>query len=142
MRLAADAADAGPDVDRRLVAFLEQPRVKDDLAVRDRDQVGRYVGAQISGVQFGDRQGGQRSAAGGFRQLRGALQQPGMDVEHIARIGLAARRLAREQRDLAMRRRVLAHVVDDHQGMLAAIAKVFRHGEAGKRREPLQAWGV
>ena len=64
--LAADTADACPDVDRRLVALVEQPRIKNDLAVGDRDQIGRNVGAQIAGIQFGDGQRGQRPAARGF----------------------------------------------------------------------------
>ena len=34
---------------------------------------------------------------------------------------------------------VLGEIVDDDQRMLAAIAKIFRHGEAGERRDPLQS---
>ena len=91
--LAADTADACPDIDRRLVALVEQPRIKNDLAVGDRDQVGWNVGAQIAGIQFGDRQGGQRPAAGGLRKFRSAFEQPCMDIEHVAGVSLAPRRL-------------------------------------------------
>ena len=35
-----------------------------------------------------------------------------MYVEHIARISLAARRLPRQQRDLAVRGGVFGHIVD------------------------------
>ena len=38
-----------------------------------------------------------------------------MDVEDVARIGLAPRRLAQQQRELAVGRRVLGQIVDDHQ---------------------------
>ena len=41
-----------------------------------------------------------------------------------------------------MRRGVLGHVVDDDQRVLPAIAKVFRHREAGEGRNPLQAWAT
>ena len=62
-----------------------------------------------------------------------------MNIEHVARIGFAPWRLAGEQRDLAMCRGVLGHVVDDDQRVLPAIAKIFRHREAGEGRNPLQA---
>ena len=65
-----------------------------------------------------------------------------MQVEHVAGIGLATGRLAGQQRDLAMRRGVLAEVVDHHQRMLAAVAKVLRHRHAGERGDPLQAGRV
>ena len=120
------------------MTLVEQPRVENDLAVGDRDQIGRNVCAQIAGIQFGDRKGGQRPAAGGLGKLGRAFEQPCMDIEHVAGISLAPRRLAGEERDLAMRGGVLGHVVDDDQRVLAAIAEVFRHREAGKRRDPLQ----
>ena len=62
-----------------------------------------------------------------------------MNIENISRIRLASRRLPRQQRDLAVRGGVFGHIVDDDQRMLTAIAEVFRHGEAGKWRNPLQA---
>ena len=61
-----------------------------------------------------------------------------MHVEHVARISFAARRLPRQQRDLAVRGGVLGHIVDHDQRMLTAVAEIFRHREAGKRRDPLQ----
>ena len=61
--LAADAADTGADIDRRLLALVEQPRIQHDLPVGDRNQIGRDIGAQIAGIRFGDRQRGQRAAA-------------------------------------------------------------------------------
>ena len=88
---------------------------------------------------LGDRQRGQRAAARGRRQLGRALEQPRVQVEDVARIGLATGRLARQQRDLAMGGGVLGQVVDHDQRMLAAVAKILGHGEAGERRDPLQA---
>ena len=62
-----------------------------------------------------------------------------MDVEHVARIGLASRRLAGEQRNLAVRGGMLGHVVDDDQRVLAAVAEILGHREAGEGCDPLQA---
>ena len=137
--LAADPADAGADVDRRLLPLVEEPGVEHDLAVGDRDQIGRDIGAEIARVGLGDRQRRQRAAALFLGQLRGPLQQPRMHIEHVAGIGLAAGRLARQQRDLAMAGGVLGQIVDHDQRMLAAVAEILRHGEAGEGRDPLQA---
>src|ERR1700752_210154 len=43
LRLAADAGHASADIDRRLLVFVEESRVEIDLAVGDRDQIGRYI---------------------------------------------------------------------------------------------------
>src|ERR1700730_222580 len=61
-----------------------------------------------------------------------------MDIEHVAGISLAPRRLPREESDFAVGGGVLGHVVDDDQRMLAAITEVFRHSETGKGGDPLQ----
>ena len=121
---------------------MEQPRVEHDLTVGDRDQVGRDVGAEVAGVGLGDRQRGERAAAALRRQLRRALQQPRVHVEHVAGIRLAAGRLAGQQRDLAVGGGVLGQVVDHDQRVAAAIAEILRHREAGERRDPLQAGRV
>ena len=62
-----------------------------------------------------------------------------MNIEHVTGVSLAPRRLSGQQRDFAVCRRMLGHVVDDNQSMLAAIAKIFRHREGGERRNPLLA---
>ena len=122
----------------RLLPFMEELGVEHDLAVGDRDQVGRDVGAEIARIGLGDRQRGQRAAALVLGQLCRALQKPRMHIEHVAGIGLASGRLARQQRDLAMAGGVLRQVVDHDQGMLAAIAEILGHGEAGEGGDPLQ----
>jgi hypothetical protein len=61
-----------------------------------------------------------------------------MDIEHVAGISLAPRRLAREESDFTVGGGVLCHVVDDNKRVLAAITEVFRHRETGKGGDPLQ----
>ncbi len=139
LRLAADAADAEAYVDRRLLALVKKAGVEHDLAIGDRDQIGRNIGAEIAGVGFRDRQGGQRAAAFFARQFGGAFQQAGVNVENIAWIGLAAGRLAGQQGDFAMAGGVFGEVVHHHQSMLPAIAEIFGDSDAGERRDPLQA---
>ena len=70
--------------------------------------------------------------------LGGALEQPRMQIEHVARIGLAARRAAQQQRHLAIGDGLLRQIVVDHQRVHAVVAEEFAHRAAGIGREELQ----
>ena len=77
-----------------------------------------------------------------------------MQVEHVARVGLASRRAAQGQRHLAVGHGLLGQViVDDEHGaalvlgarglaVLAVVDEVLAHGGAGHRRDVLQRGGV
>ena len=64
-----------------------------------------------------------------------------MKIENVAGIGLAARRLAGQQRQFAVGGGVLGQIVDDDERVLAAVAKIFGDREASKWRDPLQPGG-
>jgi len=48
--------------------------VEVDLAVGDRDDVGRDVGRHVAGLRLDDREGGERTSAELVAELGGALQ--------------------------------------------------------------------
>ena len=73
-----------------------------------------------------------------FVQLRGALEQAGVQIEHVARIGFAARRAAQQQRHLAIGDGLLGQIVIDDQRVHAVVAEPFAHGAAGEGRQELQ----
>ena len=112
-------------------ARLEQVVLQVDLAVGDRDHVGGDVGRDVAGLGLDDREGGQRTAAVLVGQLGGPLEQAAVQVEHVARVGLAARRAAQQQRDLAVGLGLLRQVVVDGEGVLAVLHPVLAHGAAG-----------
>ena len=124
---------AGPDTG------VEQVGLQEDLAVGDRDDVRRDVGRDVVGLGLHDRQPGHRPAAQLLGQLRAALQQPGVQVEHVAGVGLAARRAAQQQRDGAVGLGLLGQVVEDDQDVLAVIHPVLADGRAGVGRDVLVA---
>ena len=99
--------------------------------------VGMYAG-DVAGLRLDDRQRGQRAAALLIRHLRGALQKARVQIEHVAGIRLAAGRTAEQQRDLAIRLRVLRQVVVDAERVFAVVEEVLAHRRAGVRREVLQ----
>ena len=65
-----------------------------------------------------------------------------MEVEDVAREGLAARRTAQQQRHLAIGGRLLGEVVIDNHRMHAVIAEILAHGAARIGRQELQRRGV
>ncbi len=81
---------------------------------------------------------GQRAIAIVVVELGGALQQAAVQVEDVARIGLAARRTAQQQRHLAVGDGLLGEIVIDDDGVHAVVAEIFAHRAAGIGREELQ----
>src|SRR6185436_6099392 len=86
LRGRADAADRETDVDCRADALEEQFGLEEDLAVGDRDDVGRDIGRNVAGLGLDDRQRGQRAVAVGVVHLGGALEQAAVQVEDVAGI--------------------------------------------------------
>ena len=72
------------------------------------------------------------------RHLRGALEQAAVEVEDVARVRLAARRAAEQQRELAVRDGLLREIVVDDERVAAGVAEVLGHRDAGVRRDELQ----
>ncbi len=132
---------------------VEQIGFEEDLAVGNRNHIGRHEGGHVASLGFDDGQGGERTrlaldrAVGELLDIRladagGAFQQAAVQVEHVARVGFTARRTAQQQRDLAIGPGLLGQIVIDHQCVLTAVAEVFAHGAAGVRRQVLHGGRV
>ena len=83
-------------------------------------------------------QRGERAGAPLVAQLGRPLEQPAVEVEDVARVGLAARRAAQQQRQLAVGLGLLGQVVVDDEGVLAVVHPVLAHGAAGVGGEVLE----
>src|SRR6266853_3202183 len=137
LRRRSDARHRKADVHRGANALEEQIGLEEYLAIGNRDHVGRNIGRDVVGLGFDDRQRRQRARALVVVQLGGAFEQAGMQIEHVAGIGLAARRAAQQQRHLAIGHRLFRQIVVDDDGVHAVVAEVFAHGAAGERRDVL-----
>ena len=73
----------------------------------------------------------KRAAALRVGQLGRPLEQPAVEVEDVAGVGLAARRAAEQQRHLAVGLGLLGQVVVDDEGVLAVLHPVLAHGAPG-----------
>ena len=112
-------------------AGIEQIGLQEYLAIGDGNHIGRNIGRYVASLGLDDRQRRQRSAAMVVVHLRRAFQQPRMQIEDVARIGLAAGRSAQQERHLPVGDRLLGQIVIDDQRMLAVIAEPFAHRTAG-----------
>src|SRR5262249_16249710 len=121
LRRAADARDREAHVDRGPDAGVEEVRLEVDLPVGDGDDVGRNVRGDIAGLRLDDRQRGERAAALFGGRLRGALEEARVEVEDVAGKRLAAGRALEQQRDLAIRLRVLGEVVVNAERVLPVV---------------------
>src|SRR5581483_2604631 len=134
---AADAAHRQAHVYRRAHALIEQVSLQVDLAICNRNDIGRNVSRDVALLGLDDRQRGQRAGSLFVAQLRGAFQQPRVEVEHISGISLAPRRPAQQQRDFAIRRRMLRQIIVDAECMPLAVAEILAHGARRVRGDVL-----
>src|SRR5207244_5204791 len=103
----------------------EQVGLQVDLAVGDGDDVGRDVGGDVAFLGLDDRQRRQRAGAVVIGELGGPLEQAAVEVEDVARVGLAAGRATQQQRQLAVGLGLLGQVVVDDEGGVALLHPVL-----------------
>ena len=142
LRGPTDAGHRDADVDGRADTGVEQTGLEEDLAVGDRDDVGRDVGRHVVALGLDDRQPGLGAGTELVGQLRAALQQAGVQVEDVAGVGLAARRTAQQQRHRAVGLGLLGQVVEHDQDVLALVHPVLADGRAGVGGDVLVAGRV
>ena len=100
------------------------------------------VGRDVVGLGLDDRQAGHRAAAQLGGELGTALQQPAVQVEHVAGIGLPAGRTTQQQRHGPVRLGLLGQVVEDDQHVLALVHPVLADRRAGVGGDVLVAGRV
>ena len=133
-------------------AGVEQVGFQENLAVGDGDDVGGHEGGDVARLSLDDGQARQRAglaldpAVGEFFDIlfvdpRGALEQTGVQIEHVAGIGFAARGAAQQQRNLAIGNGLLGQVVIHDQRVLAVVHEVLAHGAAAVGSEVLHRGG-
>ena len=139
---ATDTRHRDADVDGRAHTGVEQVGLQEALAVGDRDDVRRDVGGDVVALGLDDRQAGHRATTQLVGQLRAALEQPRVQVEHVAGVGLATWRAAQQQRDRAVGLGLLGQVVEHDQDVLARVHPVLADRRAGVGRDVLEARSV
>ena len=95
--VAADAGHRDAGVHGRHDAGVEQLGLEEDLAIGDGNDVRRDVGGNVARLCLDDGQSRQAAAAQLVGELCGALQQTGVQIEHVAGVSLTSRGTADQQ---------------------------------------------
>eukprot|EP00906_Rhabdomonas_costata_P021916 RCo031741 len=130
------------DVHGRPLPTSEQLGVQVDLPVRDTNHVGNDVSRHIvgQGLHNGQRRQRTRALLGGHHGR--ALQQPGVQVEHITGVRLSAGRSSQQQGNLTVGNGLLGKVIVDAQNVAPVVTEVLPKGGPGEGRQVLQPGGV
>src|SRR6476619_3679386 len=139
LRSTTDSGDRDTHVDGRTHVGVEQVGLQVDLAVRDRDDVGRDVRRDVARLGLDDGQTRHRAVAEVVGELGATLEEPRVQVEDVTGVGLTARRTAQQQRHGAVGLGLLAQVVEDDEDVLALVHPVLADGRTGVGREVLEA---
>src|SRR6185437_11108757 len=99
LRRAADTADRNSNVYRRTHARVEQIGLEKYLAVGDGNNIRGNIRGDVAGLGFDDGQRCERTSAELIGKLGRALEQTGMQVEHVSRISFASRWTSQQQRN-------------------------------------------
>src|SRR5688500_11474840 len=97
LRIATDARHRETRVHRGPDALVEEVGLEVDLAVGDRDDVGRDVRGDVVRLRLDERERGERAATVLLVQPRGALEEARVEIEDVARVRLAAGWTPREE---------------------------------------------
>ena len=121
LRVAAHAGHGQTHVHRRPLAGEEQARFQNKLTVGNRNDVRRDIGRHVARLCLDDRQRRDAAAALFIAQVCRALKQAGVQIEHVAGVGLAAGRTLQQQAHRAVGDGVLGKIVVDDQHVLARV---------------------
>ncbi len=136
-------------VNRRTNTGVKQVGFQEDLTIGNRNYVGRNERRNVTRLGFDDRQCGQGTGftfhftfgevLNVFRVNAGcALQQTGVEVEHVARECFTSWRTAQQQGNLTVSNSLFRQVIINNQCIFTAIAEVFAHCATGIRSQVLQ----
>src|SRR5690606_23846288 len=106
---------------------------EEDLAVGDRDHVGRNKRRNDVTLSFDNRQRCQRTCTHFVGKLRSALEKTGGKVEHVAWTSCTARRTTKQKRHLTISDSQLGKVIVTDQRVLAVVTEIFAHSSASER---------
>ena len=148
LRSTTHARHRQTSVDSRTDVCVEKVGLQEDLTVGDGDHVGRNERRDVTSLRFNDRQRRQRTglafhfAIGELFHVlcvdsSSTLQQTGVQIEDISRIGFATRRTTQQQGDLAVRPGLFGQVVVYDQRVFATVTEVLTHRAARVRCDVL-----
>ena len=121
---------------------MEQLGLKEDLAVRDGDDVSGDVSGHITSLGLNDGESGQGAGTVGLVHLSCALKKTGMEVENITGVSLTTRGSSEEEGHLTVGNSLLGQIVVDDEGVLRVVTEVLTDGATRVGGQELEGSGV
>jgi len=123
-----DAGNRETDGNGGTDALVEEVGFEEDLAVGDRNHVGRNVRGDVAREGFDNRERGERAFA---IETRGALEKTAVEIKHVTRIGFAAGGTLQDERDLAVSDGMLGEIIVNDERIHAVFHEPFADSGAG-----------
>ena len=89
-----------------------------------------------------DGKGGQGSTSLGVAHLGSSLQETGVKVENVTRVGFTTWRTSQKERHLTVGNSLLRQIVEDDKSVHAIVTEKFTHGASGVGGQVLQRSGI
>ena len=137
-----DTRHGETDVNGGAHTLVEELGLQEDLAVSDGNNVGGNVGGHITSLGLNDGEGGEGTGTVVVVHLGGALEETGMEVEHISGVGLTTRGATEEEGHLAVSDGLLGEIVVDDETVHAVVTEVLADGASGVGGKELKGSGV
>ncbi len=126
LRRTTDSGNRDTDVNCRALTLEEEVGLEEDLAIGNGDDVGRNVSRDVTALSLDDGKGRKRTSTVLVIELDGALQQTGVQVEDVTRIGFTSRRTTQRQRHLTVGNSLLGEVIIDAEHGATRIGNACR----------------
>eukprot|EP00755_Sulcionema_specki_P037605 Sspe_Gene.265::Locus_88_Transcript_1_1_Confidence_1.000_Length_1942::g.265::m.265 len=138
-----DTAHGQTDVHSGPLPTSEELRVKVDLPVRDGDHVRHDVRRHVVRQGLDDGEGRQRPTTHPRRHHGRTLQQTGVQVEHVTRVGLTPKgKAAAAARALTVGHGLLRQIVVHHKRVPPSVTELLADGHPREGGKVLQPSGV
>jgi len=138
----ADTRHGKTDVNRGTDTLMEELCLEEDLAIRDRDDVGGDVSGHITSLRLNDGQGSERASAVALVHLGCALEETRVKIEDITGVSLTTRRASEEKGHLTVGNSLLGQIVVDDEGMLGVVTEELTNGTTGVGGQELEGSGI
>jgi len=138
----ADTGDGKTDVNGGADTLMEKLGLEEDLAVRDRDDIGGDISGHITSLSLNDGKGSEGASTVALVHLSCALEETRMKIEDITGVGLTTRRASEEKGHLTVGNSLLGQIVVDDESVLGVVTEELANSAAGVRGQELEGCGI
>ena len=136
-----DTGDGETNVDGGALTTSEELGVEVDLTVGNGNDVGDDVGSDVVGEGLDDGEGGDGTTTLGGGEHGSALEEAGVEVEDVTRVGFTAGGTAEEEGELTVGNGLLGKIVVDDKAVTTAVHEVFTASDTGVGGKELETGG-